>query len=154
MRKKGALPKQKGPRVRQQVNQGPRSFRTLEGHEVLVGRNDDENDRLTMRTARGKDLFFHVRSCPGSHVILRVDPKRPPNYESLLDAATLAVYYSKARQRGAVDVSYTPRKWVRKPKGAKPGLVIVSNQKTLRTGGNPERLRRVLGTARDREGDS
>jgi len=101
-----------------------------------------------MRIARGRDLFFHVRGCPGSHVILRVDPQRPPNHESLLDAAALAVHYSKARNRGAVDVSYTPRKWVKKPRGAKPGLVQISNEKTVRAGGDPERLRRVLDTLR------
>ncbi|MCA8923253.1 MAG: DUF814 domain-containing protein [Planctomycetes bacterium] len=145
LRKHGLLPKAQGPKQpKQQVNQGPRSFRTLEGHEVLVGRNDDENDRLTMRVARGRDLFFHVRGCPGSHVILRVDPKRPPNHESLVDAGTLAAYYSKARNRGAVDVSYTPRKWVRKPKGAKPGLVQISNERTVRAGGDPGRLERLL----------
>ncbi|MBW3551207.1 MAG: hypothetical protein KY442_10465, partial [Proteobacteria bacterium] len=53
----------------------------------------------------------------------------------------------KARNRGAVDVSYTPRKWVRKPRGAKPGLVQISNEKTVRAGGDPERLQRVLSTS-------
>lgn len=145
------LPRPKPPKQKQQENQGPRSYRTLEGHEVLVGRSDEENDRLTMRIARGNDLFFHVRGCPGSHVILRVDPKRPPNHESLLDAAALAVHYSKARNRGAVDVSYTPRKWVTKPKGAKPGLVRISNEKTVRAGGDPERLARLQATLRREE---
>ncbi len=153
LRARGALPKEKAARPKVQQDLGPRSFRTLEGHEVLVGRNDDENDRLTMRVARGNDLFFHARGCPGSHVILRVDPKRPPNHESLLDAATLAVHYSKARNRGACDVSYTPRKWVKKPRGAKPGLVQISNEKTVRAGGDAERLRRVLATSRRAEED-
>lgn len=147
-RRLGLLPKKKPPKRKEQPNLGPRSYRTREGHEVLVGRSDEENDRLTMRIARGRDLFFHVRGCPGSHVILRVDPQRPPNHESLLDAAALAVHYSKARNRGAVDVSYTPRKWVKKPRGAKPGLVQISNEKTVRAGGDPERLRRVLDTLR------
>ncbi|MGE0713766.1 MAG: NFACT RNA binding domain-containing protein [Planctomycetota bacterium] len=153
LRKLGALPKEKAPRQKQQENQGPRSFRTLEGHEVLVGRSDEENDRLTMRTARGNDLFFHVAGCPGSHVILRVDPKRPPNHESLVDAAALAVHYSKARQRGRVDVHYTPRKWVKKPRGAKPGLVQISNFKTVRAGGEPERLQRLFQTLGREEDD-
>ncbi len=157
LRKLGALPKESVlPRAKVQVNQGPRSFRTREGHEVLVGRNDEENDRLTMRMARGNDLFFHVRGMPGSHVILRVDQNRPPNHESLLDAATVAVHWSKARNRGtAVDVSYTPRKWVKKPRGAKPGLVQISNEKTIRAGNDPERLKRILATGRreDAEGD-
>lgn len=144
-RKEGVLPKdKKAPKRKQQVNQGPRRYRTREGHLVMVGRSDAENDRLTMRTARGNDLFFHVAGCPGSHVILRVDPKRPPNHESLVDAGTLAVYYSKARQRGKVDVHYTPRKWVKKPRGAKPGLVQISNFKTVRAGGEPERTKRML----------
>lgn len=154
LRKLGALPKETAPRARVQVNQGPRSFRTREGHEVLVGRNDEENDRLTMRMARGNDLFFHVRGMPGSHVILRVDPRRPPNHESLVDAATVAVHWSKARSRGAaVDVSYTPRKWVKKPRGAKPGLVQISNEKTLRAGNDPERLKRILSTGRREDGE-
>jgi predicted ribosome quality control (RQC) complex YloA/Tae2 family protein len=147
----GALPKAKPQKVKQQPNLGPRSFRTLEGHEILVGRSDEENDQLTMRMARGRDLFFHVRGCPGSHVILRVDPKRPPNHESILDAAAIAVHYSKARDRGACDVSYTPRKWVRKPRGAKPGLVQISNEKTVRLTKDRERSRRVLATARGQE---
>jgi predicted ribosome quality control (RQC) complex YloA/Tae2 family protein len=155
LRKAGLLPKEK-PQARRkgQINQGPRSYRSLEGHEILVGRSDDENDRLTMRMARGNDLFFHARGCPGSHVILRVDPKRPPNHETLLDAATLAAHYSKARNRGAVDVSYTPRKWVKKPKGAKPGLVQISNEKTIRAGHDQERLKRVLDSLRRDEEDA
>jgi predicted ribosome quality control (RQC) complex YloA/Tae2 family protein len=149
--KLGALPKPKQARAKAQVNQGPRAYRTLEGHEILVGRSDEENDQLTMRTARGRDLFFHVSGCPGSHVILRVDPKRPPNHESLLDAASVAVHFSKARNRGRVDVSYTPRKWVKKPKGAKPGLVQIWNQKTVRAGGDQARLERVLNTRKEDE---
>ncbi len=73
-----------------------------------------------------------------------------------LDAATVAVHWSKARNRGtAVDVSYTPRKWVKKPRGAKPGLVQISNEKTIRAGNDPERLKRILSTGRreDSEGD-
>lgn len=152
LRKRGALPKQKLKKQKQQQNQGPRSFLTKEGHEVLVGRSDEENDKLTMRIARGNDLFFHVAGCPGSHVILRVDKKRPPNHESLVDAGALAVHYSKARQRGKVDVHYTPRKWVKKPKGAKAGLVQISNFKTVRAGGDPERLERLFATlGRDEE---
>lgn len=150
--REGALPKPKAPKQKTQLNLGPRRYRTKEGHLVLVGRNDDENDKLTMRIARGNDLFFHVAGCPGSHVILRVDPKRPPNHESLVDAGTVAVYYSKARQRGKVDVHYTPRKWVKKPRGAKPGLVQISNFKTVRAGGDQERLRRLL-DSQEREGD-
>lgn len=152
LRKRGALPKEQpaGKPRQQQVNQGPRSFRTKEGHEVLVGRNDEENDHLTMRVARGNDLFFHVAGCPGSHTILRVDPKRPPNHESLLDAACVAVHYSKARNRGAVEVHYVPRKWVKKPRGAKAGLVQISNFKSIRAGGDPERIQRVLATAASR----
>jgi predicted ribosome quality control (RQC) complex YloA/Tae2 family protein len=103
-----------------------------------------------MRVARGNDLFFHVAGCPGSHTILRVDPKRPPNHESLLDAACVAVHYSKARNRGAVEVHYVPRKWVKKPRGAKAGLVQISNFKSIRAGGDPERIQRVLATAASR----
>jgi predicted ribosome quality control (RQC) complex YloA/Tae2 family protein len=130
---------------------GPRKFLSRDGFEILVGRSNTENDELTIRTARGNDLFFHVRGFPGSHVIVRTKKDKSVPLETLLDAGALAVHYSKVRGNTRADVSYCPRKYVSKPRGAKPGLVTVANEKTIRPDGDPERLKRLLATAGQRE---
>lgn len=130
------------PRV--QENQGPRQFSSRDGLTILVGRSNSENDKLSLQIARGNDLFFHVRGSPGSHVVVRKPKEKSVPLETLLDAAVLAIHYSKMRGNGQAEVSYTPCKYVRKPKGAKAGLVQISNEKTLRPGGDPDRLKRLL----------
>lgn len=130
---------------------GPRRFLSRDGFEILVGRSNTENDQLTIRTARGNDLFFHVRGFPGSHVIVRTKKDKSVPLETLLDAGALAVHYSKIRGNTRADVSYCPRKYVSKPRGAKPGLVTIANEKTIRPDGDPERLKRLLATAGQRE---
>ena len=130
---------------------GPRQFFSRDGFEILVGRSNQENDHLTIHMARGNDLFFHVRGFPGSHVIVRNQPNKTVPLETLLDAGALAVHYSKIRGNTRADVRYTPRKYVSKPRGAKPGLVTISNEKTIRPDGDPERLKRLLASAGQRE---
>jgi predicted ribosome quality control (RQC) complex YloA/Tae2 family protein len=107
------------------------SFKTADSYEILVGRNNRQNDYLTMKLARPDDLWLHVKEIHGSHVII----KNPLNLEIpdtvLEQAAALAAYYSKARESSKVPVDYTLKKHVRKPKGAKPGMVIYDNQKTI-----------------------
>lgn len=153
--KLGCAPREKvapPPKKREkEASSGPRQFFSRDGFEILVGRSNEENDRLTIRMARGNDLFFHVRGFPGSHVIVRSQPNKTVPLETLLDAGALAVHYSKVRGNSRADVSYTPRKYVRKPKGAKPGLVEIANEKTIRPDGDPERLSRILSTARNRD---
>lgn len=100
-----------------------------DGIDILVGRNNQQNDSLTFRVARPDELWLHAQKIPGSHVIIR-----QPNIiseQTLLEAATLAAYYSKARTSSKVPVDYTQRKHVRKPNGAKPGFVIYENFKTI-----------------------
>jgi predicted ribosome quality control (RQC) complex YloA/Tae2 family protein len=133
---------------------GPRRFTSRGGFEILVGRNARQNDELTLHTARGNDLFFHVGGRPGAHVILRAVPGKPHPLDDLIDAAQLAVYYSlpeRSRALGAVgaaaDVDYAPVKHVRKPRGAKPGLVLLAHHKTLRVRVEAERLDRLRRTA-------
>ncbi len=104
----------------------PRRYRSADGLEIWVGRSDEGNDILSTRLARGKDLFFHLDASPGSHVILRTEGRGDPPSESMLDAAELAVHFSKARAATRADVHVAPGRLVRKPKGAKPGLVSVS----------------------------
>ena len=94
-------------------------------------------------------MFLHVRGFPGSHVIVRAQKEKTFPLETLLDAGALAVHYSKVRGNVRADVSYTPRKFVHKPRGAKAGLVQIANEKTLRPDGDPARLKRLLASAGD-----
>ena len=122
----------------------PRRYASRDGLEIWVGRSDEGNDYLTTRLARGKDLFFHVEDSPGSHVILRTEGRDDPPSESLLDACELAVHYSKQRNAGSINVHVVPIKNVRKPKGAKKGLVQVTGGKTIHLRREERRLARLL----------
>jgi predicted ribosome quality control (RQC) complex YloA/Tae2 family protein len=113
-------------------NIAPRRYLTSTGWTVLVGRTDRENDILTLRLAAPDDLWFHAQGSPGSHVVLRrKDRKSEPDKTTLVESAALAAYWSKARGAETVPVSCTLAKYVRKPRGAKPGTVIISREKTL-----------------------
>jgi predicted ribosome quality control (RQC) complex YloA/Tae2 family protein len=122
----------------------PRRYRSSDGLEIWVGKNDDGNDRLTTRLARGKDLFFHVEGAPGSHVVLRTEGREDAPSESLLEAGELAVHFSSAKNAGRADVHVAAIKDVTKPKGAKPGLVHVHRGRTLHLRRDPKRLERIL----------
>lgn len=122
----------------------PRRYRTECGLEIWVGRSDDANDFLTTRLARGKDLFFHLAGAPGSHVILRTEGRDDPPSEAVLDACELAVHFSKQKNAGSAEVHVVPIKNVKKPKGAKPGLVYVTGGRSLHLRRESSRLERVL----------
>jgi len=122
----------------------PRRYRSRDGLEIWVGRSDEANDYLTTRLARGKDLFFHVESTPGSHVILRTEGRPDPPPESVIDACELAVHYSKSKKAGSANVHVVPIKQVKKPKGAKRGLVYVTGGKTVHLRREPKRIERLL----------
>jgi predicted ribosome quality control (RQC) complex YloA/Tae2 family protein len=125
-----------------------RRFHSAEGFEILVGRDNRQNDRLSVRYARGNDLWFHVgRGQAGSHVVVRVPKGRNASLETLLDAATLAVHFSKSRGAALCEVIYTHAKHVRKPKGLPPGRVLATQTRELRVRLEDDRLRRVLATA-------
>ena len=99
---------------------------------MLVGRNNKQNDQLTLKIARKDDIWLHTKDIPGSHVIIKNPDHMAEIPESTLHfAANLAGFYSKARSSGQVPVDYTPVQYVKKPGGAKPGKVIFTNQKTL-----------------------
>ncbi|OTN76458.1 hypothetical protein A5886_001535 [Enterococcus sp. 8G7_MSG3316] len=106
----------------------PERYLSSDGIEMLVGKNNLQNDQLTLKTARKTDIWLHTKDIPGSHVIIRSDD---PSEETLLEAAELAAYFSKYRQSAQVPVDYVQVKHIRKPNGAKPGFVIYENQKTL-----------------------
>ncbi len=109
----------------------PHRYQTPNGFEVLVGRNNRQNDQLTFRIASTYDLWFHTQEIPGSHVLLRVDPGQVPHGEDLQFVANLAAHYSQGRQSKQVPVIYTEPKSVYKPKGAKPGMVVYKNERLL-----------------------
>lgn len=106
----------------------PERFVSSDGTEILVGKNNLQNDQLTLKTARKSDIWLHTKNIPGSHVIIRSDD---PSETTLMEAAELAAYFSKYRQSAQVPVDYVQVKHIRKPNGAKPGFVIYENQKTL-----------------------
>ncbi len=111
----------------------PRRYRTREGGWlVLVGRNDRENDTLSLKLAAPDDLWFHAQGCPGSHVVLRREGRQEnPSKRAIGEAAGVAAYWSKARGAQKVGVSYTEAKYVRKTKGASPGTVSIRHEKLI-----------------------
>ncbi|WP_018084920.1 Rqc2 family fibronectin-binding protein [Desulfurispora thermophila] len=114
-----------------------------EGLSVLVGKNNRQNDFITMRLARPEDIWLHAKDIPGAHVIIRTEGKPVPA-SALLQAACLAAHFSQAREATTVPVDYTQRKNVRKPKGAKPGYVIYEEQKTLYVRPDPDLVEKLL----------
>lgn len=108
----------------------PLHFRSTEGFEILVGRNNRQNDQLTLKTAKAADIWLHTQGIAGSHVIIRTEG-RQPGEQTLFEAAQLAAYHSKGRSGSGVAVDYVPVKFVKKPAGAKPGMVIFTNNRTL-----------------------
>jgi predicted ribosome quality control (RQC) complex YloA/Tae2 family protein len=109
-----------------------RRFEVSGGHEVYVGKNAANNDELTVRFARPNDYWFHARGSSGSHVVLRWgDSKSKPPREALRDAASIAAYYSGARNARMVPVAYTLKKYVRKPKGSAVGAVVMDREEVV-----------------------
>jgi predicted ribosome quality control (RQC) complex YloA/Tae2 family protein len=102
------------------------------GWEVLAGRTDADNDRLSLKAARPDDWWFHVRGMPGSHVILRSRPDDEPGRDTLRQAAAIAAYHSKARGGGTVPVAGTLARNVTKPRGAKPGTVQIRRERLFK----------------------
>jgi predicted ribosome quality control (RQC) complex YloA/Tae2 family protein len=110
---------------------GARRYRSSDGYEILVGRAARDNDHLTFRIARPYDLWLHAADYPGSHVIVR-NPKRADiPHRTIIEAAQLAAAFSQAKRDAKVDVHYTQRKFLSKPKGAAPGLVRMSSFRSL-----------------------
>lgn len=109
----------------------PMRFISSDGYEILVGKSNLQNDELTLRTAEPTDLWMHTKDIPGSHVIIRTGGKSELPETTMEEAANLAAFYSKAKNSSMVPVDYTQRKNVKKPNGAKPGMVIYLTNKTI-----------------------
>jgi predicted ribosome quality control (RQC) complex YloA/Tae2 family protein len=112
------------------INAAPLKVLSGDGFEIAIGRNNKQNDKLTLKSARHEDIWFHIKNFPGSHVVIRTDGKTVPD-ATLLEAAQYAAWFSKARSAPKVEVDYTQIRNVKKPSGAKPGMVIYVNYATL-----------------------
>jgi len=119
-----------------------RKFKISEGLELLVGRNNSQNEQLTFTQASDYDLWFHAQEIPGSHVLLRLNAGDAPSDETLQLAASFAAYYSRAQQSEQVPVVYTEPKNVYKPKGALPGMVIYKHERIL--WGQPQQAQALI----------
>ncbi|SHH77959.1 Predicted component of the ribosome quality control (RQC) complex, YloA/Tae2 family, contains fibronectin-binding (FbpA) and DUF814 domains [Caloranaerobacter azorensis DSM 13643] len=108
----------------------PYHFISSDGYDIYVGKNNKQNDYLTLKFAEKNDIWLHTKDIPGSHVIIKSNGKNVPE-KTILEAALLAAYYSKGKMSSNVPVDYTERKYVKKPKGSKPGMVIYVNNNTL-----------------------
>jgi len=124
--------------------------RNIDGYTVYIGKNNKQNDYLTCRLAQNSDIWFHTKDIHGSHVVLKTDSLHSSSENSsasctfnipdsvLYKCASIAAYYSKARMSQNVPVDYTLIKYVKKPNGAKPGMVIYTNNKTIYA--NPQNI--------------
>ncbi len=109
-----------------------KAFTLRSGVTIFVGRDGTDNDTTTFHHARPYELWFHASQCPGSHVVMKFPDKNfKPSKAEITEAAAIAAYHSKARKSKAVAVIYTERKFVHKPRGAKPGLVTVEREKMV-----------------------
>lgn len=124
----GYIKKKKKNRRKKRKKTVGEHFESSTGVPFVVGKNNIENDKLTMKLAQKNHYWLHVKDIPGSHVILETSH---PDDQSLLEAASVAAFYSKARESTKVPVDYIQVKHIRKPNGAKPGFVIFEGQKTM-----------------------
>lgn len=103
-------------------------YTASDGTEIIIGKNNKQNDYLTNKAAARDDIWLHTKDIPGSHVVIR---SKEPSEETILEAAQIAAYFSKARNSSSVPVDFTKVRHVKKPAGAKPGFVIYDQQQTV-----------------------
>jgi len=130
VKRKYATKGKPGKKVHKPEKTKPLRFTSADGFEIYVGKNNTQNDQLTLRTAKNHDIWLHTKDIAGSHVLIITGGAEPPE-STILEAANLAAYYSKGRESSQVPVDYVQRKYVRKPAGAKPGFVIYDRHKTV-----------------------
>ena len=121
----------------------PMQFRSSDGYRIFVGRNNHQNDQLSLKTAHHNDLWLHIQKFHGTHVIIDCQNTTPPD-DTITEAAMLAAWFSQARAGQNVPVDVTPVRYLRKPNGAKPGMVVYDRYRTVLVTPDPtlaERLR-------------
>lgn len=140
---KAPVVKKKGKTSSSQETSKPSKI-IYEGWEIYFGKNNKQNDLLTMKMAQKEDTWLHTKNVPGSHVIIK-NPGNKPIPDPVMEAAAiLAAYNSKARHSSQVPVDYTLRKHVWKQKGAKPGMVNYNNQHTVYVNPDEELVKNLL----------
>lgn len=115
----------------QQSVSKPMHYVSSDGFDIYVGKNNTQNDYLTLRFANSSDLWFHTKNIHGSHTVIKLGLDKEVPKQTILEAAQLAAYYSKGRDSSQVPVDYTQIKNVKKPNGAKPGMVIYDSYNTI-----------------------
>jgi hypothetical protein len=145
-------PTRKAPRP--EPRRAYRTFLGARGVPIFVGRGGADNDELTLRVARPQDLWLHVKGRAGAHVVVRLAKNASCPADVLVDAALLAAHFGGARGELTCEVQYTPRKYVRKPRGSPPGLVVVEREKVLVLRLAPERIAALLAAEVDAPNDS
>lgn len=113
----------KKPEKKQKITSRPFHYRSSDGYDIYVGKNNLQNDELTFQFASGGDWWFHAKGCAGSHVIVKTNGDELPD-RTFEEAAKLAAYYSKARDAGKAEIDYIQKKHIKKPNGSKPGFVV------------------------------
>ena len=108
----------------------PHEFVSSNGFKILVGKNNKQNDNLTLKIASNEDIWMHTKNIPGSHVIIKTEGKEVPD-ETIFEGAMLAAFFSKSKMSSQVPVDYTKKKNVKKPNGSKPGMVIYETNSTI-----------------------
>lgn len=124
-RSTGAAKKQKSEASK------PMHFVSKDGFDIYVGRNNTQNDYLTLKMANSSDIWFHTKDIHGSHTVIKLGIDKDVPKSTIIEAAELAAYYSKARESSQVPVDYTTVKNVKKPNGARPGMVIYEGYNTI-----------------------
>lgn len=126
----GIIKRRKSNSIKQPPKLPPLKFISDDGFTILVGRNNQQNDWLTLKYSKNYDIWLHTLNSPGSHTVIICENKQPPD-STIEQAAQLAAYHSSAKDSGLVAVDYTLIKYVNKPRGAKPGMVIYTHQSTV-----------------------
>lgn len=127
----GYIKRQKTGKRQKEQQAKPLHFVSSDGFDIYVGKNNTQNDYLTLKFANSSDLWFHTKQIHGSHTVIKLGVNKDVPDSTVLEAAQLAAFYSKARESSQVPVDYTKIKNVKKPNGAKPGMVIYDNYNTL-----------------------
>ena len=122
--------KNKGKKDKRPISSHPLHFRSSEGFDILVGKNNYQNDAISTRLGSDEDCWLHVKDIPGSHVLI-IANGRFITEQTLLEAGALAAWYSKAKNSSNVPVDYVEYRYVHKPNKAKPGMVVFTNQNTM-----------------------
>jgi predicted ribosome quality control (RQC) complex YloA/Tae2 family protein len=131
LREEGYIKKQKQKNNQKNKKIKPYKYRTNDDYEVLIGRNNKQNDKLTKYIANDGDIWLHTKKIAGSHVIIRNHTNDKVPEDTIIEAARLAAYFSKAKESKNVPIDFTPVENVNKPKGAKPGLVYYDDYNTV-----------------------